>query len=66
MKKSVYLNQRVRKDVVRELRKFEKQYRKGRPSSISESIKLLLLYFDYLKYKSEQLTKQLHETPYSN
>jgi hypothetical protein len=48
-KKSVYLNQRVRKDVVKRLRKFEREYRKGKRSSISESIDLLLSYFDYLK-----------------
>lgn len=41
MKKSVYLNQRVRKDVVVQLRKYEKSHKL--PSSISATVQLLLL-----------------------
>jgi len=50
-KQTVYLNQRVRKDTVQKLRQFEKKYRKGKRSSISESIELLLLGFDYFKWQ---------------
>ena len=39
-KKSVYLNQRVRKDVVKRLRKYERL--NGLPSSISSTIEHLL------------------------
>lgn len=49
-KKSVYLNQRIRRDTMKKLRKFERQYRRNQRSSVSEAIELLLLGFNKIIY----------------
>jgi hypothetical protein len=54
MTKSVYLNQRIKKKTVKKLRKFEQKYRTGKNPSISETIELLLLGFDYFKWQADR------------